>query len=107
MKETYWRYVDQHWQTQDWLDPVEWKVTFRCVPVPVLRRTPKGAWVQDWSKPKGERFIGDTWRKKWAHPNKADAWESFLKRKHRQLDYAHEAMDRINRVMDKLKEIDS
>jgi len=45
----------------------------------VIRRTPKGAWL-------GDRFVLLTARKRWATNTEDEAIESFIARKHRQIE---------------------
>lgn len=50
---------------------------------PVIRRTPKGAWIHGYGvKP---QFVLDGTKKRYAYPTKEEAKASFLARKQRQL----------------------
>lgn len=51
----------------------------------VLKRTPKGAWIEYWKNPNGKKFVNLTARKKFACDNEEDAKESFIARKNRQI----------------------
>lgn len=57
-----------------------------------LRKTPRGAWIDVWGKPK---FILDGARKRWACPTKQEALESFLARKKRQALILSRQMDDV------------
>ncbi|TPL42664.1 MULTISPECIES: hypothetical protein [unclassified Mesorhizobium] len=50
----------------------------------VLRETPKGVWLDDWSR---ERFVLKDANKRWAYPTIELARESFLIRKRRQVQH--------------------
>ena len=69
---------------------------------PIIKETPKGIWINDWSK---KRFVNLNARKKFACLTKEDALISFKARKERQirilesqLRHAKEALSVIGQV---------
>lgn len=69
----------------------------------VLRRTPKGVWVEDLGGLRSERFVLDRGRKRFCYPTLAEAWASFLKRKERQLSILVAQHDMIARLLARAK----
>lgn len=64
------------------------QIKVECRTFKVVRHTPKGVWlaahIGPWTS-REERFVLNGARKKYAHPTKAEAIESFLARKQAQL----------------------
>ncbi|NTU49579.1 MAG: hypothetical protein HGA87_01550 [Desulfobulbaceae bacterium] len=59
-------------------------VGMRCEEYRLIRETPKGYWIEDeWSIDK--RWVSKTARKRYAYPTKAEALDSFIARKRRQI----------------------
>lgn len=50
----------------------------------VIRRTPKGVRINDYSGSEHGRFISSEWNKQWACPTVEEARQSFIARKRRQ-----------------------
>jgi len=63
----------------------------------VLRETPRGVWLNDWS-PKG-RFVLRGARKRWACPTLKEAAESFKARKRRQIMLLENQLTRAKRAL--------
>lgn len=63
---------------------------------PVLKRTPKGAWVNGWH---GRRFVRDEAHKRYACATKEDAKRSFIARKVRQASIYRARLRRAERVL--------
>jgi hypothetical protein len=63
--------------------------------VPVIRRTPKGAWLNA-GRP---RFVLLESRKRYACPTPEEAWESWRKRKERQLIILRSQLDHVTEAL--------
>ncbi len=63
----------------------------------ILRRTPKGCWIEDTEYKMGERFILDNSLRGFAHSTREDALNAFACRKRKQLDII--AMHEKNAVL--------
>lgn len=52
----------------------------------VLRETPRGWWIEEWegAGDRYKRFVLKGKGKRYAYPDKEDAWQSFVRRKTRQ-----------------------
>jgi hypothetical protein len=61
----------------------------------VLRLTPRGAWIQTACSPSRglQRFVLCKGKKKYAYPTLELAWESFLIRKQRRIQYLREQIE--------------
>lgn len=82
-RETWYRYVNR--ETLDFKTDAM-KAVVELDEYVVVRHTHKGVWLAQppvwrWTK---QKFVLNDSRKKYAYPNKADAWESFKIRKTRQ-----------------------
>lgn len=51
----------------------------------VLSETPKGVWLETWTRADGKRFVLRSARKRWACPTLEEAIDSWRARKQRQL----------------------
>lgn len=69
----------------------------------VLRRTPKGVWVETEGYPRYERFVLDSGRRRFCYPTLEEAWASFLKRKERQLLILSAQHDTVAKLLDAAK----
>lgn len=70
----------------------------------VLKETPKGVWIGHADNPDGwRRFVRNEGRKKYAHPTREEARESFFARKDRQLRILSHQIDVINSAVHKLQ----
>jgi hypothetical protein len=61
----------------------DWKVSIHLCKYPVQRVTRTGGWIHS----TGTRFVSATGRKRFAYPTEKEAWESFLIRKRRRVEY--------------------
>lgn len=52
---------------------------------PVLRRTPKGAWIESWNTQSGKQFICFEWNKQFACETPGRALEAYRARRRRQI----------------------
>ncbi len=89
------RYDDYH----DSEMPYVWLRSFK-----VLRDTPKGYWIEEWEGA-GERykkFVLKGAGKRFAYLSKDDAWDSFRRRKERQVNILAHQHDRVKRVLQQL-----
>ena len=59
---------------------------------PVHKETPKGCWILDYGHKR--RWVSNASKKRYAHPTKDEAWESFRKRKERQMAIYREKLRR-------------
>lgn len=80
-------------------------VTIRLYPVPVLRRTPKGAWVED--DMLRERFILLTANKRYACETQEEAIESLKARKRRQVKILTAQLRSAQAALDHLENSDA
>lgn len=87
--DAWYRYEDH--PGYDWASP-----EIRMRRLRVIRHTPKGVWLDDWSVP---RFVLNDARKRYAYPTKELARESFLKRKRKQLGYLSTQHDHVAAVL--------
>ena len=60
-------------------------VRLECTKYPVVRKTPKGAWIRRWSGSNPETFVLDSSPKKVAWPTKKEAAAHFITRKKNQV----------------------
>ena len=70
---------------------------------PILRRTPKGCWIDKWGK---ECFVllGPTKGRRFAYESKEDAWHSFKVRRmwfRRRMEKTLRHIERVERLMEK------
>lgn len=97
-----WYSVSNEWGEHD---HSELEVKVRAIPI--LRRTPKGAWIR--ADLGGEQFVLLTARKKFACETKEEALRSLVARRERQesiyLARAGRARDVINRAKEMLGEV--
>ncbi len=70
----------------------------------VLRRTPKGVWVDTLGYRRPKRFVLDSGRKRFCYPTLAEAWASFLKRKERQQAILAAQHDDVAKLLAKVKD---
>jgi hypothetical protein len=100
------RYDDQRvgfWDS-DLEQCVGYRVEIECWAYQVVKVTPRGAWIRNalhLTNTRGDRFIRWKGRKKYAYPTHAEAWESFLIRKRRRVEYLQEQLDYAQRVQRK------
>lgn len=94
MTEHYYRYEDSSCST-DSVHVFEHKL-------PVVRRTPCGAWVDDYGR---ERFVLNGAGKRYAYPTREAAWESFLIRKRRRVVHLYNQLSVAERVNDLVKDL--
>lgn len=64
--------------------------------IPVLKRTPCGAWVRSYT---GRKFVNLNAGKKYACVSPEDAWISYLARKHRQQQILVGQLHRVRRAL--------
>jgi hypothetical protein len=76
--------VAEYWFRYDGTVYDEGCVHIYCSEHRVVRRTPKGVWLDAWGIP---RFVLNHSRKRWAYPTKTLAFESFCHRKRRQVQH--------------------
>lgn len=82
-REVWYRMNDCRYSVADeWGDHAYTQMRVEMREYPVLRHTPKGVWLDDYSE-RG-RFVLRDARRRWACPTREDAVESFLARKRRQ-----------------------
>ena len=67
---------------------------------PVIRRTAKGAWVDDYGV---ARFVLDGGHRRHCYPTEDAAWASFKIRKYRQREHLQRALDRLSSVDERTK----
>lgn len=77
-------FLDEHDQ---WHTTGAGTVELRLVPYPVLRHSPRGAWISVSLYPREDKFILRDAYKHWACETKEQALESFIRRKRRQLAF--------------------
>jgi len=71
---------------------------------PILRRTPKGAWIRDESC--RERFCLEGEGKRYAHTTKQFAFDSFKARKRMQSRILHHQKRKVDVVMSMIKDVE-
>lgn len=111
-----WYRYDDYLESTGYIDVSgEWvagrsRVRIRCLELGVVRLTPKGAWVRDFSVDRGERFVRREGKKRYACPTREEALESFMARKQRQegilrarADDAHMAHGLAKHELEKLR----
>jgi hypothetical protein len=81
-----------------------YRVRIDCRTYRVVKVTPRGAWIRSalhmaWAN--NDRFIRWEGRKKYAYPTQSEAWESFLIRKRRRVEYLNDQLDYALRVQSK------
>jgi len=80
---------------------------------PIIKRTEKGAWISlnpwftfdDSHFQCGKRFVLLTAKKKYACPTKQEALESFIARKHRQIEIYEARLEQAKKALEKAKSI--
>lgn len=83
----------------EWDNPVGSGQSYaRVLEVPVIRRTPKGVWVEGFDRV--ERFVLLDARKRWACPTFEEAVDSFRARKQRQAKIPRAQLMHVDRVLD-------
>jgi len=58
------------------------QVKLQLMELPLIKLTPKGAWVNYYGT---KKFVLNTSKRRFAHPTKEEAKQAFIKRKHRQI----------------------
>lgn len=95
MTEFYYRYYD--WSYDETRVMIDFE-KFR-----VVKRTPKGAWVEELYYPHKKRFILDGARRRYAYPTKELAADSYRIRKEWQVVHAERTIRRAENVLEQLK----
>lgn len=79
--EYYYRYEERRYATLDEFERCSGHtIRLSCFRLAVTKRTPKGVWVDDCGQ---RRFVLNDAKRRFAHPTKREALESFLARKKR------------------------
>lgn len=93
MSDIYYRYENG--------DKVDEKFSIHLLEFRVIRKTAKGAWISDiWDHDgKFARFVLDGSGKRYAYPTKADARNSFIIRKKRQIQHCENALNSARRCL--------
>jgi hypothetical protein len=76
------RFVDQGWNAPVYLETFE-----------VTKETPAGYWIEDYTTKNGKRWVSKTGFKRYAYVEKKGAAESYVKRKHRQINILTTKLD--------------
>lgn len=85
-------------------DPLpDYSIRVALYKYPIVKRTPKGAWIESFSNPSGKRFILLTARKQFASETVDKAKECFIARKKR---YIHILSARIEDAENALKQME-
>ena len=72
-------------------------VSFWCDALPIIKRTAKGAWIDQYGK---QRFILNSSVKKWAAPTRDEAWENMKRRLVRRTQILAAQLDTCTHVKD-------
>lgn len=81
----YYRYIEAGSASSE-TEPMEWtSVSLRLELLELVKKTPCGAWLNYGYTGAKNKFVLDYATKKYAHPTKEKAYESFLARKRKQL----------------------
>ncbi len=78
-------------------------VKLSCSEYIILKRTPCGVWIQDYSRKVGKRFVNLNARKQFASESKELAMIGFVKRKERQLSILRGQICSIELAIDKAR----
>lgn len=62
------------------------EVTVVCNGYEVIKETPAGYWIEDWSTKKSKRWVSKTGFKRFAYASKTDAAASYLARSRRYIE---------------------
>lgn len=99
-----------------YVDTLTWNgsVAIECHWHVVVKETPCGVWINSHSNNTSKCLCdkkGSWWKfvnlqayKKWAHPTKEDAYNSFVQRKRRQKKIISKQLARVNSVLEHIKE---
>jgi hypothetical protein len=85
MSDLYYRYEETRYASSldEFDNPIgEGRLEVNLLSYPVLKRTPKGAWID---APQGRKFILTSANRRWACPTTDEAKDSFLARKKAQI----------------------
>ena len=97
MTEFYYRYYDDWWN--------ESSCIIRYERFCVVKRTPKGAWVEEMSKYKPKRrFVLDNARRRFAYPTKELAANSYRIRKKWQITHCERTISKARAVLKQLEQ---
>lgn len=70
---------------------------------PVVKTTPCGYWIRDYSRDKNKRFVLASGRKRFAYETKELAKESFIIRKNRQLQYFKAGIENVKLALEAIE----
>lgn len=91
-REVYYRFDASTWGTSIDIFPIE---------IPVVARTKRGVWLGHYSGK--DHFVLDGEGKRYAYPTIEAAWESYQRRKVRQLGFLSAQHDRVSTIVDAIR----